>query len=108
MGKVGIIGDEESILIFKNIGVLIFPASSTEDAYEALKGLKKENYSIIFITETYAKDLLQKIDELEEQIPITPSIVIIPDKMGSSNVGLNKIRECIVRAVGTDLLAKKE
>ena len=108
MGKVGIIGDEESILIFKNIGLLTFPASSSENAYEALKGLKKEDYSIIFITEAYAKDLLPEIGELEEDIPITPSIVIIPDKMGSSNVGLNKIRECIVKAVGTDLLAKKE
>ena len=50
MYKIGVIGDRESVLGFKAIGLDVFPCSRSEDAEKVLHRLAKEGYAIIYLS----------------------------------------------------------
>ena len=60
MYKIGVIGDRESVLGFKAIGLDVFPCSRSEDAEKVLHRLAKEGYAIIYITEVLASEMIEE------------------------------------------------
>ncbi len=104
--KIAVIGDKDSIMGFKTIGVDTFPVTSTEAALDTLKKLVAENYGVIFITEELAQGLQAVIDELHKRF--LPTIVLIPNSKGTLGIGIEQIRKNVEKAIGADILFRKE
>ncbi|MDW7739196.1 MAG: V-type ATP synthase subunit F [Bacillota bacterium] len=104
--KIAVIGDKDSILGFKTIGVDTFTVTSGEAALDALKKLVAEEYGVIFITEELAGDLQDIIDELNKRI--LPAVVLIPNSKGTLGLGMQQIKHNVEKAIGADILFRKE
>ena len=64
-GKMAIIGDGDSILVFKAIGMDAYSAASPEKARELLHTLSKK-YQIIYVTDVLAKEIDDTISRFVE------------------------------------------
>ena len=51
--KIAVLGDKDSVLGFKALGLDVFPAESAEEAKRTLHALAKENYAVVYLTEGY-------------------------------------------------------
>lgn len=99
-GKTAIIGDGESILVFKAVGIEPFSVTTSEQAEKTLNRIAK-THQIIFITDDYAKEIDGCIKKYaSESYPI---IVSIPSKAGSNGYGLKTIKDATEKALGIDL-----
>ena len=102
MYKIGVIGDRESVLGFKAVGLSVFPCDQVEEAKHILKTLAKEDFAIIYITEKFYQDMLKEVDEYVDSR--LPSIIPIPGKDGNTGIGMSSIKKSVERAVGADIL----
>ncbi len=102
MSRIAVIGDKDSILGFKTIGLEIFPVTKPEPAARTVHKLAKEGYVVIFITENIAKDIKETIDRYKT-VPF-PAIITIPSNQGSTGFGIQGVKESVEKAVGADIL----
>ena len=100
-GKIAIIGDGDSITVFRAAGVAAFPAENSAKAKEVLRRIAKD-YSIIFLTEELAKELTVFLKRFDEQ-PY-PVVLSVPSKNGSSGHGDEMLESAMERALGVDIL----
>ena len=100
--KIAVLGDKDSVLGFKALGLDVFPAESAEEAKRTLHALAKENYAVVYLTEALAAPLQEEIDRYKEAL--TPAIVLIPGKGGSLGLGETALHNVVERAVGADIL----
>jgi len=106
MYKIAVVGDKDSILGFKALGVATFSVTSAESALSVLKRLAADNYGVIFITEELAHELGDVIAEMNKRF--LPSVVLIPNSKGALGLGMQKIKANVEKAIGADILFKKE
>lgn len=99
-GKIAIVGDGESITVFKAAGVAAFPAKDESAAREIIRKIAKE-YSVIFVTEEFARPLSAFLKRFDEQ-PY-PVVLSIPSKNGSKGYGEEILKGAMERALGIDL-----
>ena len=104
--KIAVIGDKDSILGFKTIGVDIFAATNGEKALKALKQLVAEEYGVIFITEELAQEIIEVIEDLKKRF--LPAVVLIPSSRGTKGIGMEQIKRNVEKAIGADILFRKE
>lgn len=102
--NIAVVGDKDSILCFRAIGVSTHPVANPEDAKDILRRLCREYYAVIFVTEPIARQILDLIDDLTRE-PL-PSIVLIPNNQGSLGLGMERIERTVVRAVGAGIFAE--
>lgn len=101
-GKTAIVGDGDSIMVFKAAGVDSFPATDAKTARELLRKVARE-YSVIFLTEELAKELSEFLKRFDEA-PY-PVVLTIPSKNGSTGYGAEEIRRAGELALGVDLFS---
>jgi len=106
MYKIGVIGDQDSILGFKAIGMSVFPVENSAAAGDTLEKLAQENYAIIYITEQMAQEIGDIIDRYKDSL--MPAIILIPSNQGSLGIGMRNVRKSVERAIGADILFKDE
>lgn len=106
MYKIGVIGDKDSILGFKVLGISVFPTTDMRKASQTIKKLAKENYAIIFITEQLAKDIEETINEYKRSV--IPAIILIPNNQGTLGLGIDGVKKSVEKAIGADILFGKE
>ncbi len=101
MYKAAAIGDKDSILGFRAIGIDVFDIR-TEDPVKTLERLAGGDYAVIFITE----DIMYKLsDVMDKYSEITlPAIIPIPGNKGSKGLGMDNIRKAAEKAIGADIL----
>ncbi|MBQ6922991.1 MAG: V-type ATP synthase subunit F [Clostridia bacterium] len=99
-GNIAVIGDGDSILVFKAVGVTPFAVTTALDAEKALDKAAK-NYKIIFITDDFAKMIDEKISKYTAKS--YPIIVSVPSKDGSNGYGNEKLTEAMEKALGINL-----
>ena len=101
--KIAVLGDKESIVGFKALGLETIFAETTEEARVAFTRLArhKEEYAIIYITEQLAKNLTVEIDDVKDNV--TPAVILIPSKNGSLGLGMSALTTAIERAIGADI-----
>ena len=102
MYKVGVIGDRDSVLGFKAVGLDVFPCAAVDEARKILHKVVKEDYAIVFITENFAKDVQEAMDQYKDRK--LPAIVPIPGMDGNYGVGFGKLKKSVERAIGADIL----
>lgn len=100
--KIGVLGDRESVLGFKALGLEVFPAEDPAQARTLLHRLAKEDYAILYITETLAAAIPEEMARYRKTL--TPAVILIPGKEGSLGLGMNNVKAAIEQAVGADIL----
>jgi V/A-type H+/Na+-transporting ATPase subunit F len=102
MYKLGVVGDKDSVLAFKAIGIDVFPVIEVEEARKTIDRMAAEKYAVIFVTEQVAKDLEETIERYNRSL--LPAIILIPSNQGSLNIGMQRIRDNVEKAVGVNIL----
>ena len=85
MYKIAVLGDRDSVLGFKALGLDIVPTEGVEEGRQALHKLAKEEYAIIYVTEQLAQSIRADIDKYKTSV--TPAVILIPGKGGSLGLG---------------------
>ena len=98
--KIAVLGDQDSVLGFKALGLDVFPAE--EEGREPLHRLARESYAIVYLTEQLAQGLAPEIARYKDDL--TPAIILIPGKSGSLGIGMDNVKKSVERAVGADIL----
>lgn len=106
MYKVAAVGDKDSILGFKALGVATYPVNNGEEAARALQGIVREKYAVVCITEAVAEQVMPQIEELNKRL--LPAVVLIPNNQGSLGLGMRQIKKNAEKAIGADILFGKE
>lgn len=100
--KVSVVGDKDSILPFKVLGIDVFTVANGNEGRTVVDKLAHDNYAVIFITEQIASLIPETIDRYKGST--LPAIILIPNNQGSLNIGLDAIRANVERAVGVNIL----
>ena len=102
MYKIAAMGDLDSVLGFKALGLDVCPVSTPEEGRAALHRMAKENYAIIYMTEQLAAQLGTDVARYKDAL--TPAIILIPGKEGSMGIGASNVKRAVERAIGADIL----
>jgi len=102
MYKIGVIGDKDSILPFKALGIDVFPVVGPEETRKTLDTLAMKKYGVVFITEQSAVLIPESIERYNKEI--VPAVILIPSNQGSLKIGLDRINENVEKAVGSNIL----
>ena len=81
MYKIAVLGDKDSVLGFRALGLDVFSADSAEQARPILHRLAKEGYAIIYLTEQLANGLSAEMARYKDEL--TPAIILIPGRVVS-------------------------
>jgi len=102
--KIGVVGERDTVLCFKAVGLDVFPVAEEdpEDSRLTVDRLAREGYGVIFITEQIARTIDETIERYKSQM--LPAIILIPGSRGSLEIGLQKIRDNVEKAVGVNIL----
>ena len=101
MYKIAVLGDRDSVLGFKALGLDAFFVYSADEARHTLHRLAREAYAIIYITEQLAQTIPD--DVARYKTDVTPAVILIPGKTGSMGLGAQALKSAVERAVGADI-----
>ena len=102
MYKIGVLGDKDSVMGVRALGLAVEACESTEQAREKLKSMAESGFAIIYITEQLADGLARELEEYREQL--VPTVIPIPSNQGSLGLGMANVKKNIERAVGADII----
>jgi V/A-type H+-transporting ATPase subunit F len=100
--QIAVIGDWESVMGFRALGLDTYPVTSVEEARERVRALAKSDCAVIYLTEQLAKDMEDVLTRYKDEL--RPAIILIPGREGSLGIGKANIQSSIERAVGADIL----
>lgn len=100
--KICVVGDKDSVLAFKALGIDVFPVIESDEARKAVDSCARNNYAVIFVTEQVAQNIEETIARYNEQM--LPAVILIPSNQGSLNIGLKRISDSVEKAVGVNIL----
>ena len=102
MYKIAVIGDRDSALGFKALGLETAFAENGEEAKAAIHRLAAEDCAVIYLTEQLAQEIPEEIDRYTNSL--RPAIILIPGKTGSLGIGIENINKAVEKAVGSNIL----
>ena len=102
MYKAAVMGDRDSVLGFRALGLDVFPCQDAGEARKLLHSLAREDYAVIYITEQLSAQISQEIERYKDRM--TPAVILIPGKSGSLGLGERALQSAVERAVGADIL----
>lgn len=100
--KIGVVGDKDSVLAFKALGIDVFPVVEYDEAKRTIDKLAKSDYAVIFVTEQIAQGINETIERYTGEM--LPAIILIPSNQGTLNIGMQKINDNVEKAVGVNIL----
>lgn len=100
-GSIAVVGDKDSVLAFKAIGVDVFPVEGEVQARECVHTIAR-NYSVIFVTEKVAIWAEMYIKRYKARA--YPVVVPIPSAEGSMHLGMKGIDANVEKAIGANVL----
>ena len=101
--RIAVVGDWESVMGFRALGLETYPVASAEEAKETVRDLAKDgDCAVIYLTEQLAKDMGDVLARYKDEL--RPAIILIPGRGGSLGIGRDNIQQAIQRAVGADIL----
>lgn len=100
-GKIAVIGDKDSVLAFKAVGIEAFCATGMFEANDLLRKLK-DDYAVIFITEDLAEQVSDTLEKIKSHA--YPAVIPIPGGAGSTGYGMRSLHRDVEKAIGADIL----
>lgn len=100
--KIGVIGNDNSILIYRMLGFDVFQIANPMEASQKVNELAENEYGVIYITEQVAENISETILKYDEKL--LPAIILIPDHTGSRGIGKQRVQENVEKAVGQNIL----
>ena len=100
--KIGVVGDKDSVLAFKALGIDVFPVIEHDEARKTIDRLAKNDYAVIFVTEQIAQNIEETIERYNKAV--LPAIILIPSNQGTLNIGMQRISDNVEKAVGMNIL----
>lgn len=104
VNKIAVIGDKDSVLALKAVGVEVFDATTAEEAQNLIKQLSG-SYAVLFIAENLAEQIPEVLAKAKTQA--FPAIVPIPTTQNSSGFGMKGIKSDVEKAIGVDIIFNK-
>lgn len=102
MPEIAMIGDRDSILGFKALGVAIFTVNTSDESAEALREIIKQEYKVAFITEQMAPSPEEIASIIGDRT--FPVVTMIPSNRGSTGLAQTNLRTLVRKAAGADIL----
>jgi V/A-type H+-transporting ATPase subunit F len=102
MYNIGVIGDYDSVCGFSALGFDVYPADSPEQARRELRMLAGSGYGVIYVTEPLMAALEDDCAAYQDQ-PV-PCVIPIPACAGAAGYGEARLKRCVERAVGSDII----
>lgn len=102
--KIGVVGDKDSVLCFKALGLDVYPVveSDSDENRKIVDRMARDDYGIIFITEQVAETISETIDRYNREL--LPAIILIPGSKGTLGIGRARISSNVEKAVGINIL----
>ena len=100
--KIAVVGDRDSVLAFKALGIEVFPVVEASEARKTIDRLAMNDYAVIFVTEQVAQTISETIERYTNKT--LPAVILIPSNQGSLNIGKQKISDNVEKAVGVNIL----
>ena len=86
MYKMAVVGDQDSVLIFKALGLVTEEAYDGPEAARKIARLAKADCAVIFVTEPLAEQIPETIERYKTSL--TPALIPIPTNGGSTGFGM--------------------
>lgn len=102
MHKAAVMGDYDSIYGFGALGFDTFPVTDIGESVQLLKKLAGGKYAIIYVTESLAESIMNEIEKYRERV--TPAIILIPGVQGNTGQGVQRVKDCVEQAIGSDIV----
>ena len=102
---IAVVGDKDSVLAFKAIGIDAYPVDGEMQARNVVKELARK-YSVIFITDAIAMQIESLLKRYKTR-PY-PVVVPIPSAEGNTGFGMSGIKRDVEKAIGSDIVFGKE
>ena len=106
MYKIAVMGNPDTVMGFKALGLDAVPVRTGEEAREKFRALTRpggpEEYAIIYVEECLAEPLSEDIAKFKDRP--SPAVILIPGKDGSLGMGLSALQSAVERAVGANIL----
>ena len=99
--SIAVMGDKESTLSFKAIGVKAYECSTRAGALKALRAAAEEA-AIIYVTEDIFRLIPEEIRTYDDK-PL-PAIIPFPGIKGSTGLGMELLNKSVETAVGSNIL----
>lgn len=106
MYKIAVIGDRESVMGFRALGLTAVVAENGEQGSRSLRKLADDNYAVIYVTEQLAAKMQAEIARYIDNPQC--AVIPIPSKEGALGIGQREMHQAVERAVGADILKDKE
>jgi len=100
--KIGVVGDKDSVLAFKALGIDVFPVVENDEARKVVDKLAMNDYAVIFVTEQVAQGIPETIERYTREM--LPAVILIPSNQGTLNIGMKRINDNVEKAVGVNIL----
>ena len=94
MYKIAVLGDRDSVMGFKALGLDTFFVEEAEEARHTLHRVAKEEYAIVYVTEQLAQ--LIPADIARYKTETTPAVILIPGKTGSLGLGAQALQTALL------------
>ncbi len=98
--KIGILGDNKSVLAFGALGAQTFGVSNKEDLLKAIEKIKLEDFAILLITQDIAQNFENEIKDLFQAT--LPACLVIPGVGKNSNKAQEELKKILERALGSE------
>ncbi|MBS3939269.1 MAG: hypothetical protein KGZ50_12020 [Peptococcaceae bacterium] len=105
MYKIGLIGDRDTTMGFRALGLATFEVSGQSDTEQAVLEVMRDNFAVVLITERAYARVAQMLHEHRDRA--LPVYSLIPDNQGSIGLGQKRLSKMIERAIGVDILFKE-
>lgn len=102
MFKAAVIGDRESVMGFRALGLTVGIAETSDEAAQTLHRLAKDNCAVIYITEQLAAKIPEDIAKYNNEPSV--AVIPIPSKDGILGIGDAQVHKAVEKAVGADIL----
>ena len=102
MANIGVIGDRDSVLLFKAVGLDVFFESEPDPASKTIYRLAREGYQVIFLTEELYSACEEAVYSFKSEA--FPAIIPIPSNQGTKGIGMAELKANVEKAIGADIL----
>lgn len=101
--KIAIIGEKDEIYAYSLLGMKVFYMTASDpELSKNIRQLIQDGYGVLFITEKIAKQIHSLIKQYDDEF--MPAIILIPSDYDATSMGLDRLNESVIKAVGRQIL----